>query len=100
MIVQTIVGAVLLFSAPCPDIPDAAACVYFEEPPVIYIDPSISRRAKAWSFQHELGHIVAWHTPGASIHDETFANRYATCHTPHPRWWRIGRKCWRWGVMP
>lgn len=103
MIVETIVGAVLLLSGSCPAYaPDTVqGCAYYwEDPPVVYVQEGLSPYHHEWVFQHEIGHIVASRRPGASAYDEQFANHYGTCHTPHPRWWRIGRKCWRWGVMP
>jgi hypothetical protein len=86
MLVHTIVGAVMLFSAHCPDPsvgPDRLGCVYpWQATPSIYISPKANGTMRRWTWQHELGHIVQYRTPGAPL-GERFAQQFAACHTQY-----------------
>jgi hypothetical protein len=83
MIVQTIVGAVLLLHAPCPDDHQALACSQVDTlTPTVWVRPELSRSWRHHAFWHELGHIAAARTPGA-VNTETYAERFAVCHEFH-----------------
>lgn len=83
MVINTIVGVVLFFSAPCPISEEVAGCVFFENPPVIYVDPKYNKPTKKYVFQHEIGHIACLQIPGCPLWgepNEEFARNYAACH--------------------
>lgn len=123
MIVQTIVGAVLLFSAPCPATPGqlaygAQGCQTIERGmPAIYIRPDVTGKRYVWVWWHELGHVAEMNKPGAvaaiSPGNELWAERFAACHAPRTRAWMLYRwwtgwtgdkrilrqRCAAWGVV-
>lgn len=110
MIVQTIIGAVLLISAPCPTAPATGCVSLTDDPPTVWVSPSLGKRAQAWVFQHEVGHIADYREYGVPD-DELYADRYAACHVPWSPIWmtyrhkhgylgskdRIRSECVRWG---
>lgn len=93
MIVQTIVGAVLLFAAPCPgNIAEGCTIMADDQTPVVYAGGS--GRRHEWIVQHELGHIYSARTPGFALgyDEELFADRFAACHVPWTRRWMDYRR--------
>jgi hypothetical protein len=82
MIVATVVGAVLLSFAPCPnqELGPSYGCSYFGDgnTPRVYVDPGYPRATRKFTFRHEIGHLVC------QCADEAWADHYAACHVRHP----------------
>jgi hypothetical protein len=81
MILATVVGAVLLTFAPCPNqaLGPSYGCSSFGDgnTPQVWVDPSYPRATRKFTFRHEIGHLVC------QCADEAWADRYAACHVRH-----------------
>ena len=78
MIVATVVGAVILSFAPCPDqdLGPSYGCSSFGagNTPHVYVDPDYPRATRKFTFRHEIGHLVC------QCANESWADHYAACH--------------------